>query len=77
MQTSKSSISIDARYHKLIHQLVEAQDYRALLIEVLAAVHRDGGQYTQLAGLSASVEDAINRLTYERRELARLRREAR
>ncbi len=75
--TSKSSTSIDGNYQKLIQQLVAAEDWRALLIELLAVAHRDGGQYTQLAGVAVSMEDAINRLNYERQELAKLRREMR
>jgi len=75
--TSKSSTSIDGNYQKLIQQLVASEDWRALLIELLAVAHRDGGQYTQLAGVAVSMEDAINRLNYERQELAKLRREIR
>jgi len=44
MPTSKSSTS--------------SEDYKAMLDELLAVIHRDGGQYTVLAGYAVSVEDA-------------------
>lgn len=43
--TSKSSTSSDV-------------DYKALLEELLAAIHRDGGQFTKLAGLMTSLQEA-------------------
>jgi hypothetical protein len=36
-----------------------ANRYKWLLNEVLAVIHRDGGQYTKLSGYAVSVEDAI------------------
>jgi hypothetical protein len=33
-------------------------DYEALLLELLAVIHRDGGHYTTLAGLMTSLETA-------------------
>ena len=38
---------------------VDRFDYRALLITLLAVVHRDSGQYTELAGWTCSVVDAL------------------
>jgi FPC/CPF motif-containing protein YcgG len=75
MPTSKSSTWIDERYRQLIRQLTDAEDYRSLLVEVLAAIHRDGGQYTQFVGIVTSVEDALNRLTAQRMERNDLLRE--
>lgn len=45
MPTSKSSTSSDL-------------DYEALLLELLAEIHRDGGQFTKLAGFMTSLETA-------------------
>jgi hypothetical protein len=44
MPTSKSSTS--------------NEDYKQLLDRVLAAAHRDGGQYTLIAGYDVSAEEA-------------------
>jgi hypothetical protein len=60
-------------YKDLIDMLVEDKNYEALLREVLAVVHRDGGHYTILCGLSASVLDAIvhvQDIRYHNREMA-------
>lgn len=59
MPTSKSSTSNNSLHTVLLQQMVADGDYRALLVELLAHVHRDGGQYTQLAGFAVSVQDAI------------------
>jgi hypothetical protein len=59
-------------YKQLIEGLVEDENYEALLKEVLAVCHRDGGHYTILAGYSVSVLDAIvyvQELIRENREL--------
>lgn len=34
------------------------EPHEAMLLELLAVIHRDGGQYTKLAGLQASYTDA-------------------
>jgi hypothetical protein len=52
-------------------------DYLFLLKELLAVCHRDGGQYTELAGLAASVEDAIESVSGTRVELYELRNKLR
>lgn len=57
MPTLKSST-----LSRLIHELAEDGDYRALLVELLSTIHRDGGQYTQLAGIAVSAEDAIEKV---------------
>lgn len=36
----------------------ELEGYKAMLDELLAVIHRDGGQYTVLAGYEVSVGDA-------------------
>jgi hypothetical protein len=59
-------------YKKLIDDLVEEENYEALLKELLAVCHRDGGHYTVLAGYSVSLLDAIifvQDLIRENREL--------
>ncbi len=50
-------------------------DFKALLQELLAVIHRDGGQYTVLTGYAVSVEDAITRITDLRIEVANLFRQ--
>ena len=57
MPTSKSSTS-----SSIIQQLAKVGDHSTLLVELLATVHRDGGQYTTLVGLACSVEDAIEKV---------------
>lgn len=59
-------------YKRLIDDLVEEGNYEALLKELLAVVHRDGGHYTILCGLSVSVLDgivAVQDLIYKNREM--------
>ncbi len=72
MPTSKSLISNNPLRRVLIESCVEGGDYKQLLIELLAVVHRDGGQYTQLAGFATSVEDAIMRVEEMRMEITNL-----
>lgn len=60
-------------YKRLIDELVEKEDYEKLLKELLAVVHRDGGHYTVLCGLSVSVLDgivAVQDLMYKNREMS-------
>lgn len=47
-----------------------AGDYRLMLEELLAEIHRDGGQYTKLVGLKASLEDAHKKVRDNRRKLS-------
>ena len=61
MQSSKSSTSIDEARRAYIIGRVNAHDYLTLLRDLLAIIHRDGGQYTAIAGLAVSVEDAMSR----------------
>ncbi len=70
MPTSKSLISNEEADRAEIERLAAANDYKALLDLVLAHVHRDGGQYTILAGYAASVELAIFSTADTRRKLA-------
>jgi hypothetical protein len=60
MPNSKPSTSTDDIYHDFLEQLVKTEDYKAILNELLAVIHRDGGHYTLLAGFVASVEDAMH-----------------
>lgn len=59
MPNIKSSSLIDEGYRQLLHQKAAEGDYLSLLTELLSVIHRDGGQYTILAGLPTSVEDAM------------------
>ena len=43
-----------------IGELLAKEDYKSLLDAVLASIHRDGGQYTILAGHQASEELALH-----------------
>lgn len=44
---------------QLVTRSVDKGDYGTLLYSLLAVCHRDGGQYTELAGLTVSVVDAM------------------
>jgi hypothetical protein len=58
-------------YKDLIDMLVEDKNYEDLLKELLAVVHRDGGQYYTLCGPSVAVLDgiiAVQDLFYHNRE---------
>lgn len=60
MQNTKSSTSNEP-------------DYKALLDKLLAAIHRDGGQYTILVGYELSAQDAalaFDQLRQQRQSLA-------
>lgn len=60
------------KYKELIEEFVKEENYEALLKEILAVCHRDGGHYTILSGYSVSVLDAIvfvQDLIRENREL--------
>lgn len=72
MPIIKSSISSeDAANIKIA---VEDDNFKWLLTHILADIHQDGGQYTTLAGLEASVADALCLLMEMRSELRALRR---
>ena len=59
MPTSKSSISSERKLRRQhLQRLADDLNYKALLGELLAVLHRDGSQYTTLAGYVASIEDA-------------------
>lgn len=60
--TSKSSTSSD---------LTQA-DYKKLLEELLAEIHRDGGQFTKIAGLMTSLEEAHKKVIGMRKKLTSL-----
>lgn len=55
---SNNSYPGDAQIHH-IRKLAAEGDHLSLLRDILAIIHRDGGQYTELAGLDYSVIDAI------------------
>lgn len=57
----------------LYMELTAKEDYRSLLNEVLAVLHRDGGQYTELAGYAVSVCDGIQNYFDLRKEVEDLR----
>lgn len=42
-----------------VRSLIEQDDHKGLLLNLLAVIHRDGGHYTELAGLETSVVDAF------------------
>lgn len=47
------------KLERLVRRCVDKGDHVVLLESLLAVCHRDGGQYTQLAGLATSVVDAL------------------
>ena len=51
----------------------EPVDYKAWLDDLLAVIHRDGGQYTTLVGYRVSLEDAQSLFYAMRIELRRLK----
>lgn len=57
----------------LITRMVNKEDYKGLLGHLLAVIHRDGGQYTELAGLHVSLEDAFAKVFELHRESAALK----
>ena len=59
MPTSKSSILTEDDYSQLLKEKATEGDHLYLLIELLSVIHRDGGQFTLLAGLATSVEEAM------------------
>lgn len=59
MPSMKSSSLIEEPYKKLLQEKAAEGDHLFLLTELLAVIHRDGGQYTVLVGLPLSVEDAM------------------
>lgn len=62
MSTVQKLVSLlyDSASHieELKRRLNQQNRYRELLEELLAVIHRDGGHYTDLAGLEGSVADA-------------------
>lgn len=62
MSTVQKLVSLlyDSAGHveELKRRLNQQNRYRELLEELLAVIHRDGGHYTDLAGLEGSVADA-------------------
>lgn len=51
----------------------EQGDYKWMLDQLLAVLHRDGGQYTALSGYTVSVEDAMHQFYVDRTELQKHR----
>lgn len=74
MPTLKSSTLIDETYRSLLREKAAEGDHLFLLNELLAVIHRDGGHYTLLAGLPASVEDAMGVFYDLRTQLRALKR---
>lgn len=60
MPTSKSLTSNDVLLDPVVYEAIANDgDYRALLHNLLSAVHRDGGQYTLLVGDALATHDAV------------------
>lgn len=60
MPSSKSSTSNREARVRIVQRLVDEGDYKTLLLELLSYVYRDGGQYTELAGIASSFDDALD-----------------
>ncbi len=69
MPTSKSSTSSRMFQRAVFEKKAAEGDHLFLLKELLAVIHRDGGQYTELAGLALSVEDAIESISNARAQI--------
>lgn len=50
----------------------ERDMYKKLLEELLAEIHRDGGQFTKLAGLMTSLEEGHKKVINMRKKLTSL-----
>ena len=75
MPSSKSSTSSEKENElrkAAYKRWAEEKNYEALLTDLLAEVHRDGGQYTTLTGYAVSSYDAIEKLRSMRRKLTSL-----
>lgn len=70
-------------FHRLNDKLVKANatiaefersgdKYKLLLEELLAEIHRDGGQFTKLAGLMTSLQEAHKIVIEQRCRITRL-----
>ena len=70
MPTLKYSTSIDEGFKRVASMKAVDQDYKWLLDQLLALIHRDGGQYTTLVGYADSVNDAIDKVVSTRKELS-------
>ncbi len=64
MLTTKSSTLSE----KMIRDLADTGKHTELLYELLAVIHRDGGQYTILTGVAISTIDAIYAVEDTRRK---------
>lgn len=69
MPNTKLSTSNEELRSALYAEKAAEGDYLFLLKELLAVIHRDGGQYTVLTGLATSVEDAVHAIVSTRRLL--------
>lgn len=68
--SSKSSTSSDELRSRYIADCLARGDHKALLLDLLAIIHRDGGHYTELVGLQASIEDAEKKVPLAYRKIA-------
>lgn len=57
--SQSSTLSKADELTAIVSRHVESGNYRVLLGSLLAVCHRDGGQYSELAGLTVSVVDAL------------------
>lgn len=60
-------------FFRACKQWEKQDDHKLLLDQLLAVLHRDGGQYTALAGYAVAVIDAMNNYYNLREEVERLR----
>lgn len=65
----KACVSVAGKSHTC--GLFDA-DYKLLLEELLAEIHRDGGQFTKLAGLMTSLQEAHKIVIEQRCKITRL-----
>lgn len=72
--TSSECANCDFWVAKCMESDELGSQYQEWLKELLSAIHRDGGQYTTLAGTKTSVEDAIKKIGELYRERASMKR---
>lgn len=72
MQITKLSTLTEGYDIEMQSAVSRSAAYKALLLELLAVIHRDGGQYTTLAGLMTSLQTAHNSVNELRRKNAAL-----
>lgn len=73
LSSLSSTLNSRSFLNRFVEARVEREDYKDLLLNLLAVIHRDGGQYTTLTGLTTSVVDALCMVDALHRDTAALK----